>query len=49
MGVTEVRRLQILEEGNRKLLVNMLDATYINTKKNLIIAGKPKPPLRRQV
>ena len=28
----------------RKLLVSVLDAVYIDTKSNLIVAVKPKPP-----
>ncbi len=30
----------------RKLLVSMLDAVYIDTKNNLIVAVKPKPPFK---
>jgi len=30
----------------RKLLVSVLDAVYIDTKSNLIVAVKPKPPFR---
>jgi len=33
-------------EEQRKLLVSMLDAVYIDTKNNLIVAVKPKPPFR---
>ncbi|MFC1968150.1 recombinase family protein [Chloroflexota bacterium] len=33
-------------EEQRKLLVSMLDAVYIDTKNNLIIAVKPKPPFK---
>jgi site-specific DNA recombinase len=30
----------------RKLLVSMLDAVYIDTKHNLIVAIRPKPPFK---
>lgn len=33
-------------EEQRKLLVSMLDAVYIDTKNNLIVAVKPKPPFK---
>ena len=33
-------------EEQSKLLVGMLDAVYIDTKNNLIVAVKPKPPFR---
>ncbi|MFC2008105.1 zinc ribbon domain-containing protein [Chloroflexota bacterium] len=33
-------------EEQRKLLVSMLDAVYIDTKNNMIVAVKPKPPFR---
>ena len=33
-------------EEQRKLLVSMLDAIYIDTKNNLIVAVKPKPPFK---
>jgi hypothetical protein len=33
-------------EQQRKLLVSMLDAVYVDTKNNLIVAVKPKPPFR---
>ncbi len=33
-------------EEQRRLLVSMLDAVYIDTKNNLIVAVKPKPPFR---
>jgi site-specific DNA recombinase len=33
-------------EEQRKLLVSMLDAVYVDTKNNLIVAVKPKPPFR---
>ena len=33
-------------EEQRKLLVRMLDAVYIDTKNNLIVAVKPKPPFK---
>ena len=42
--LSEERR-QLLED-QRKLLVSMLDAVYIDTKHNLIVAVKPKPPFK---
>ena len=33
-------------EEQRRLLVSMLDAVYIDTKNNLIVAVKPKPPFK---
>ena len=33
-------------EEKRKLLVSMLDAVYVDTKNNLIVAVKPKPPFK---
>jgi site-specific DNA recombinase len=33
-------------EEHRLLLVGMLDAVYIDTKSNLIVAIKPKPPFK---
>ena len=33
-------------EEKRRLLLTMLEAVYIDTKNNLIVAVKPKPPFR---
>lgn len=33
-------------QEQRKLLISMFDAVYIDTKNNLIVAVKPKPPFR---